>query len=300
MTGFITLQREAFDHPLLRDGERFRAWFWMVAKACWKPTPFDINGKTVMLQRGQFCTSRAQLAEAWGWSPSAVERFLTRLETEQMIGRATGQGRSVVTICNYAKYQDDGFEPGQATGQATGQRSDSHRTAKEQGNKGTIVEEPNGSPTPPIAPKPKPKPAKVSSKVAMTADWSPADLSGDVGELLTQWPPGRLEQEVVDFREYWTEAGEKRPGWDRTFRSRIRTVHERVMRESRNGNQHQAAGRTPAGHRGNYDRRDSFTRAIDDSLGLDQFGNPPGEAGRWDDGDPAGNRELTPARRTDL
>lgn len=141
MIGFVVMARDAIDHPLLKDGERFRAWFWMVARACWKSTKFDLAGKIITLERGQFCASRSQLAEAWGWSPSAVERFLSRLETEQMIGRATGQGRTIITICNYDKYQSAPEDAGQVTGQASGQPADSRRTAKEQGNKNTL---PNG------------------------------------------------------------------------------------------------------------------------------------------------------------
>lgn len=137
MSGFIVMQRAALDHPLLKDGERFRAWFWMCASACWRPTRFDIGGKMVTLERGQLCASRSQMAKEWGWSESAVERFLTRLKTEQMIERETGQGRSIITICNYEKYQDISDPTGQGTGRATGQRSDSDRTAKEPLNKGT-------------------------------------------------------------------------------------------------------------------------------------------------------------------
>jgi len=138
MSGFVVMHRAIFNHPLFRrHPERFMAWAWLIANACWKPTRFDINGQTVTLERGQLCVSRSQLANAWNWSDSAVERFLTRLKTEQMIGRETGQGRSIITICNYAKYQDVKQEAGQATGQPIGQRSDSDRTAKEQGNKGT-------------------------------------------------------------------------------------------------------------------------------------------------------------------
>ena len=174
------------EHPLFRgDAQRLGAWSWLVLKACWKPTPFDISGRTVTLERGQLCVSRAQLATAWGWSPSAVERFLTRLEAENMIDREAGQGRTVLTICNYAKYQDNSEAPGQpngrdptrtggrsktgqatgqpnndathgnddlfeqeneAPGQPTGQRSDSHRTTKEQGNKGTSSKRGDKSP----------------------------------------------------------------------------------------------------------------------------------------------------------
>lgn len=131
MSGFLAMERAALEHPLLQDGDRFRAWFWLLAKACWKGTRFDLHGKTITLERGQLCVSRSQLADAWGWSSSAVERFLVRLETEQMIGRATGQGRTIITVCNYAKYQDVTEAAGQATGQPAGQRPDSDRTAKE-------------------------------------------------------------------------------------------------------------------------------------------------------------------------
>ena len=138
MSGFAALYREAVDHPLfVGDSSRLGAWTYLVLKACWKPTKFNIGGKITDLDRGQLCVSRSQLSEAWGWKPSAVERFLVRLETEQMIGRATGQGRTVITICNYAKYQDIEEKAGQPTEQAIGQPSDSHRTTKEQGNQET-------------------------------------------------------------------------------------------------------------------------------------------------------------------
>lgn len=144
MSGFILTHRNVFDHPLfVGDAQRLGAWLWLVGKVCWKAKKFDIAGKIVRLERGQICVSRAQLAKAWGMSPSAVERFLTRLQTEHMIERATEQGRSILTIRNYDKYQAASDAPGQGPGQAGGQPPDSHRTTKEQGNKGT--REPDGS-----------------------------------------------------------------------------------------------------------------------------------------------------------
>jgi hypothetical protein len=146
VSGFAVLFREAADHPLFAgDSSRLGAWTWLVLKGCWKPAKFNIGGKVVELQRGQLCASRAQLAEAWGWKPSAVERFLVRLETEQMIGRETGQGRTIITICNYAKYQDVEAKAGQEAGQDGGQPSDSDRTTKEQRNQETKdIPSPNG------------------------------------------------------------------------------------------------------------------------------------------------------------
>ena len=134
--GFIALHREAFNHPLLKDGDRFRAWFWLVANAAWRPTRHDARGKTIQIERGQICAGREWLAKEWKWSPSAVERFLARLETEQMIERQTGLGKTIITICNYDKYQDQPDASGQLSGQKTGQKSDRNRTAKEQRKQG--------------------------------------------------------------------------------------------------------------------------------------------------------------------
>lgn len=211
MSGFVALHREAFDHPLLRSGDRFRAWFWMVSKACWRPTKFDVAGKVILLERGQFCTSRAQLAEAWGWSPSAVERFLTRLETEQMIGRATGQGRSVVTIRNYDKYQDVESETGQASEQPTGQRSDSDRTTKEQGNKGTRVD-PNGSTLP-----------KRAHRIP--SDWQPV-LTPAAQRVVDGWPPGKYGRELASFLDHAADKGRTSKDWQAAFRTWITKAEE--------------------------------------------------------------------------
>jgi hypothetical protein len=134
--GFFLVYRGWRSNPVFRGAySKGEAWLWLLETACFKPTSFDIKGRTVTLQRGQLCASREQLSAAWSWSGSAVERFLTRLQTEQMIGRETGQGKSIITICNYAKYQDVGERAGQETGQGSGQKSDRNRTAKEQGNK---------------------------------------------------------------------------------------------------------------------------------------------------------------------
>jgi len=222
MSGFIALHREAFSHPVLKDADRFRAWFWLVAHAAWKQTRHDARGRTIIVERGQLCAGREQLAKEWKWSPSAVERFLARLETEQMIERETGQGKSVITIRNYDKYQDRAEETGHMSGQQTGQKPDRNRTAKEQGNKGTSDIEANASTSPAARVKP----------YRMTADWVPGPYPADIAALLALWPPGRLEREVQNTRDYWLDRTEKRPGWDRTLHNRIRDIHDRVLRET--------------------------------------------------------------------
>lgn len=182
MSGFYLMHRGWQNNPALRDDfSRKDAWVWLIENACWRQTRFDVRGKTVALERGELCASRDQLAKAWDWSPSAVERFLTRLETEQMIERETGQGRTIITICNYEIYQDVNAQPGQPTGQPTGQKSDRNRTTKEQGNKETrdttdVVSRDAGARatgnTDGKSPKPKPS---AQQQQPVIPDWIPTE-----------------------------------------------------------------------------------------------------------------------------
>ena len=310
MSGFFLTHRDIFDNALLKDGERFRAWLWLVSEACWKPAKFDIRGTTVEIQRGQICVSRGQLAKAWKWSPSAVERFLTRLQTEQMIGRETGQGRTVITICNYAKYQDLAAQTGQPTEQPTGQQADSKRTAKEQGNKGTIaIEEPN-SPSiatreddpdpvpvdlvddPPPPPPPPPPPSKprreLAVAIALPDDWTP-ELGPKRAAIVNAWPEGMLENQINRFRRHAQRNQRVALNWNAAFGTWVdRTEQGRTGY----GTAGQNTRAMPSGFWPERDHRDGFQRALDRELGLEPTAQPPSAAGRRDDGRPASNPRL--------
>ena len=66
--------------------------------------PFDSS--ILHLQRGQILTSQTKLAKTWGWSRDKVQRYLALLERDQMIKLQTDNRKTIVTICNYSKYQD--------------------------------------------------------------------------------------------------------------------------------------------------------------------------------------------------
>ena len=146
MSGFITLRRKVRQHPLFAgDPAKLGAWTWLLLTACWKDAPYDVNGKTITLQRGQLCVSLRQLASEWNWSKSAVDRFITRLETETMVTREAGHGKLVLTICNYDKYQDQRDTLRDSSGTATGTRAGHERDTKEQGNKVIPLSNDNGA-----------------------------------------------------------------------------------------------------------------------------------------------------------
>ena len=146
--GWISLHRGWRNNPIFRgEFSRADAWVWLIESASWKPTRTRIKGETVELARGELTFSQRFLAEKWGWSKSRVDRFIAELRQESMIetrskigataGHNAGQGQCIITICNYAKYQDvaqpkrgnDSVEIGATAGQQRGK--------EEQGNKGT-------------------------------------------------------------------------------------------------------------------------------------------------------------------
>ena len=236
MTGFATLHRQSLDHPLFDgDSSRLGAWTWLILRAAWKPTAFNIAGKTTVLERGQLCVSIRQLAVAWGWSKSAVDRFLARLETETMIVREAGHGRCILTICNYSKYQslndDDRDSSGTATGTAAGQQRDT----KEQGNKGTII--PNGMNTTPHA-----------RGCRLPVDWEPTQLSAAVAKKVAGWPPGALADELESFRDWGASAtgsNAVKKDWQGAWQNWLRRRHEeKYGKANGNGNRRSTGGST--------------------------------------------------------
>lgn len=66
----------------------------------------------------------------------------------------------------------------------------------------------------------------------ITADWSPSALPSTVAALVADWPPGREQREMEAFRDYWLSRSRDaaKANWDRAWHSRIRDIHDRIMR----------------------------------------------------------------------
>lgn len=183
MSGYVKAYRDRFAHPAFASDPFCRgwAWDWLISNACWKPTRFDIRGRTVTLERGQLCVTTRDLAARWRWSEAAVRRFLTRLKTDAMIDANTDAGRTIITVCNYSKYQDDHRE-GDATGDAaSGAKVTQKRRTKEEGEEDKKKESMSHGDEPELFESEGEPPANDPSPVDQTfeAIWS-------------QWPrPGR-------------------------------------------------------------------------------------------------------------
>lgn len=135
--GVFAVDRGIFDHPVLSSREPFsrrEAWLWIVAEAAWKPRTFRSNGQQIMLARGQLSHSVRFLADKWGWSKSAVARFLDVLQTETMIEKVAGTGQIIITVCNFDSYQrvslPSGTDAGTPIGTGAGQQRDKEEDIK--------------------------------------------------------------------------------------------------------------------------------------------------------------------------
>lgn len=109
--GYIKLYRSVLKHPFFRNDEERVAWFWLLCEAAWKPYRKRAGEFFVDLERAEVVGAVRYLADEWGWSRGKVERFIIRLKNEEMVETRTETGITIITICNYIKFQggeDDG------------------------------------------------------------------------------------------------------------------------------------------------------------------------------------------------
>lgn len=106
--GVFAIDRGVWDHDYLADPQPFsrrEAWIWLLSEAAWKPHRRRIMGRQIELARGQLAASYRFMASKWRWSEARVRRFVSGLISEAMVDAKADAGLTVITICNYNKYQ---------------------------------------------------------------------------------------------------------------------------------------------------------------------------------------------------
>ena len=105
--GHIRLQRGWLDHPMFGRQPfcKRAAWAWLLEQASWKPRKTSIRDQVILLRRGQLVASQRYCATAWKWNRGKVQRFLKTLQSAGAIEPTIVCGETVITICNYDKYQ---------------------------------------------------------------------------------------------------------------------------------------------------------------------------------------------------
>jgi len=125
---FVRLARRFFSSDLWkepRELSRAEAWLDMIATAAFAAESRLIEGRCLNLQRGELATSQRYLAARWAWSRSKVERFLDNLTAAGRIRTRNEPGTSIITLCNYERYN-----PHRARGEPPNGPAPSHPRAK--------------------------------------------------------------------------------------------------------------------------------------------------------------------------
>ena len=104
--GWIKLNRQIQEHWIWSDPEKLKAWLDLLLLANHETKKVEMRDGLVSIKRGQFVTSIDKLAQRWGWSKNRVYRFLSVLESDNMVQRKSNRYRTTITIVNYSKFQD--------------------------------------------------------------------------------------------------------------------------------------------------------------------------------------------------
>lgn len=173
MSGFYLMHRGWQDNPVFRNEEYSRrdAFVWLIEQAAYKATRVHAGGGTINLTRGQLSHSLRFMAKAWKWDEARVRRFIASMQKEKIIDAATDAGQTVLTICNYERYQTVGQQTDAATdAEATQQRRSNDAKSKE-GNTGIQEEVVEATPQPRAALQPVSDAVGVWNEHAAKVGW---------------------------------------------------------------------------------------------------------------------------------
>ena len=103
--GFICISRGIREHWVWKNPVYFKRWAELIMMANYDNREVSFNFQRVMLQRGQLAVNLAYLSKIWHVSTQAVSKFLVKLEVSGMVTRVVDDKVTVITICNYDRYQ---------------------------------------------------------------------------------------------------------------------------------------------------------------------------------------------------
>jgi hypothetical protein len=106
--GWICLHRDIQAHWLFNFAEpdKFMAWCDLLMSANHEDKKFMVKGRVIECKRGQVAMSQTTLQKRWKMSQNKLKRFLVLLKNEGMIDFETNELTTIITICNYSKFQD--------------------------------------------------------------------------------------------------------------------------------------------------------------------------------------------------
>ncbi len=131
MSGWIKISRDITNHWIWQDNDYLKWWLDLILLANWEDRKSLVSGVLTTIKRGQMVASIDYLCDRWAKrdkrgkiiekpSTKRVLKFLRLLEQDYMIKRDFGNYHNpMISVCNYAIYQDRGNDSGNDSGNET-------------------------------------------------------------------------------------------------------------------------------------------------------------------------------------
>lgn len=106
--GWVPVHRQIQENWLWKDKpfSQGQAWIDLLMLANYEDKKTPYKGEVITCERGTVNLSITELAKRWGWSRDKTRRFLSTLESDEMVRVKATKHRTTVTIENYAFYND--------------------------------------------------------------------------------------------------------------------------------------------------------------------------------------------------
>lgn len=126
MEGWITLHRKFLTWGWFDKPEMVQLFIWLLLNANYA----DKKWQGQVIKRGQILTTTPKIMEALRLTERQTRTCISRLKSTGEVSVKTTNRFTIITICNYDRYQNDNFEnDGQNDGQNVTQATDKRRTS---------------------------------------------------------------------------------------------------------------------------------------------------------------------------
>lgn len=107
MDGYICLHRKILDSSVFQDETLLKIWIWCLCKASYKDRDIIVGNTPVKIRQGQFVYGKKKAAAELKIPETTVYRKMKLLQELSMIVLKVDRKWTVVTVENWAFYQND-------------------------------------------------------------------------------------------------------------------------------------------------------------------------------------------------
>ncbi len=190
--GYVYAYRQSWTHPAFNNLREASIWNFLYQNAFWEDGERNFNGYTFKLKRGQIVVSISFLAKGFCMTDKGMRVVIQKLEKLGMVATRGSSRGTIVTICNYEKYQRKEKAEGQPEGNRGANRGQTEGDNKNEGNEGN-----EGNEVP--APK-KPK--------FIIPDWMPTREWDDFAEHRGKSFTDNAKKLIVNKLDKWRMLGQ--------------------------------------------------------------------------------------------